>query len=42
MKRIGGGYEKFDEYISKKGKYFERILEFYMINSGGRLEYVVD
>ena len=42
MVRIGGGYEKFDDYISKKSKYFQRMLVIYMIKSGDSLEYVVD
>lgn len=42
MIRIGGGYEKFDDYISKKGKYFQRMLVIYMIKSGDSLEYVID
>jgi hypothetical protein len=42
MVRIGGGYEKFDDYIAKKSKYFQRMLVIYMIKSGDSLEYVVD
>ena len=42
MVRVGGGYERFDDYISKKGKYFQRMLVVYMIKSGDSLEYVVD
>lgn len=42
MLRIGGGYEKFIEYVPKSHKYFERSLVVYMIKSGESLEWVID
>ena len=38
----GGGYEKFETYVSSNLKYFQRMLVVYMIKSGESLEYVVD
>ena len=42
MLRIGGGYEKFVEYVPRNQKFFERSLVVYMIKSGQSLEWVVD
>jgi hypothetical protein len=42
MVRVGGGFEKFIEYIPKNHRYFERALVVYMIKSGESLEWVVD
>lgn len=42
MLRIGGGYEKFIEYVPRHHRYFERQLVIYMIKSGESLEWVVD
>lgn len=38
----GGGYEKFEDYVTSNMKYFQRMLVVYMIKSGESLEYVVD
>lgn len=40
--KVGGGYEKFDEYIPKHLLYFQRMLVVYMIKSGESLEWVID
>ena len=42
MLRVGGGYEKFEEYVPKNLRYFQRILVIHMIKSGESLEWVVD
>lgn len=42
MVRVGGGYEKFIEYVPKYHRYFERSLVVHMIKSGESLEGVVD
>ena len=42
MVRVGGGYEKFSEYVPKNHRYFERSLVVHMIKSGESLEGVVD
>ena len=42
MVRVGGGFEKFIEYIPKNHRYLERALVVYMIKSGESLEWVVD
>jgi hypothetical protein len=42
MVRVGGGYEKFFEYVPKNHRYFERSLVVHMIKSGESLEGVVD
>ena len=42
MLRVGGGFEKFIEYVPKNHRYFERSLVVHMIKSGESLEYVVD
>jgi len=42
MLRVGGGYEKFEEYITKNLRYHQRILVIHMIKSGESLEWVVD
>jgi len=42
MLRVGGGYEKFVEYVPRTHKYFERTLVVHMIKSGESLEWVVD
>ena len=42
MVRVGGGYEKFEEYVPKNTRYFQRTLVTHMIKSGESLEWVVD
>lgn len=42
MLRVGGGYEKFEEYVPKYHRYFQRVLVIHMIKSGESLEWVVD
>lgn len=42
MLRVGGGFEKFTEYVPKNHRYFERSLVVHMIKSGESLEWVVD
>lgn len=42
MVRVGGGYEKFIDYVPKNHRYFERSLVVHMIKSGESLEGVVD
>ena len=42
MLRVGGGFEKFSEYVPKNHRYFERSLVVHMIKSGESLEWVVD
>jgi len=42
MLRVGGGYEKFEEYIPKNHRYFQRMLVIHMIKSGESLEWVID
>ena len=42
MLRVGGGFEKFNEYVPKNHRYFERSLVVHMIKSGESLEWVVD
>ena len=40
--RVGGGYEKFHEYVPKNSKYFQKMLVVHMIKSGESLEWVID
>ena len=40
--RVGGGFEKFIDYVPKNHRYFERSLVVHMIKSGESLEGVVD
>jgi len=42
MVRVGGGFEKFIEYVPKNHRYFERTLVVHMIKSGESLEWVLD
>ena len=42
MLRVGGGFEKFNDYVPKNHRYFERSLVVHMIKSGESLEWVVD
>lgn len=42
MLRVGGGYEKFVEYVPRNQRYFQRALVVYMIKSGESLEWVID
>jgi hypothetical protein len=42
MLRVGGGFEKFIDYVPKNHRYFERSLVVHMIKSGESLEWVVD
>lgn len=42
MVRVGGGYEKFSEYVPRNHRYIERSLVVHMIKSGESLEGVVD
>lgn len=42
MLRVGGGYEKFDDYVPKNHRFFQRMLVVHMIKSGESLEAVVD
>lgn len=40
--RVGGGYEKFEDYVPKNHTFFQRMLVVHMIKSGDSLEAVVD
>lgn len=40
MARVGGGYEKFDEYVANNHRFFERTLLVHMIKSKESLEWV--
>lgn len=40
--RVGGGYEKFEDYVPKNHRFFQRTLVVHMIKSGESLEAVVD
>lgn len=40
--RVGGGYEKFEDYVPKNHVFFQRMLVVHMIKSGESLEAVVD
>lgn len=42
MVRVGGGYVKFEEYVFKQDRYYQRMLVVYMIKSGESLEWVVE
>ena len=41
MVKVGGGYEKFEDYVSKNERYHQRRLVTYMINNQASLEWVV-
>lgn len=40
--RVGGGYEKFEDYVAKNNKQIQKQLVIEMIKSGESLEWVVD
>jgi hypothetical protein len=40
MARVGGGYEKFEEYVANNHRFFERTLLVHMIKSKESLEWV--
>ncbi len=40
--RVGGGYEKFEDYVPQNHRFFQRMLVVHMIKSGESLEAVVD
>jgi hypothetical protein len=40
--RVGGGFEKFSEYVPKNHRFFERSLVVLMIKSGESLGWVVN
>lgn len=40
--RVGGGYERFEDYVPRNSKYFQRTLVCHMIKSGESLEWVVE
>ena len=42
MVRVGGGYVKFEEHITKNDRYYQRMLVVYMIKSGESLEWVIE
>mmetsp|Transcript_5424 Transcript_5424/g.9129 ORF Transcript_5424/g.9129 Transcript_5424/m.9129 type:complete len:352 (-) Transcript_5424:8-1063(-) len=42
MVRVGGGYEKFVEYVPRNQRYFQRMIVVYMIKSGESLEWVIE
>lgn len=42
MARVGGGYEKFDEYVANNHRFFERTLLVHMIKSKESLEWVCE
>jgi len=42
MIRVGGGYEKIQDYVSKNDKYFQRALVINMVKSENSLEYVLN
>lgn len=41
MVKVGGGYEKFEDYVAKNERYHQRRLVTYMINNQASLEWVV-
>lgn len=41
MVKVGGGYEKFEDYVSKNERYHQKKLVTYMINNQASLEWVV-
>lgn len=42
MIRVGGGYEKIQDYVSKNNKYFQRALVINMVKSENSLEFVLN
>lgn len=42
MVRVGGGYERFEEYVPNQHRYFMRMLVVHMIKSGESLEWVIE
>ena len=42
MIRVGGGYERFEDYVPKNHRLFERTLVTYMLNSDKSLDWVVN
>lgn len=42
MIRVGGGFEKFFEWVPKNHRYLERCLVVHMIKSGESLEWVIE
>lgn len=42
MVKVGGGYEKFEDYVAKSERYHQRRLVTYMINNQASLEWVVN
>ena len=42
MIRVGGGFEKFFEWVPKNHRYLERCLVINMIKSGESLEWVIE
>jgi hypothetical protein len=42
MVRVGGGYERFEEYVPNHHRYFMRMLVVHMIKSGESLEWVIE
>ena len=42
MVRVGGGYERFEEYVPGHARYFMRMLVVHMIKSGESLEWVIE
>jgi len=41
MVKVGGGYEKFEDYVPKNSRYHQKKLVTYMINNQASLEWVV-
>ena len=41
MVKVGGGYEKFEDYVAKNERYHQKRLATYMINNQASLEWVV-
>ena len=41
MIKVGGGYQRFDEYIVKNQRYHQKRLVTYMVNNQASLEWVV-
>jgi len=41
MVKVGGGYERFEEYVAKNERYHQKKLVTYMINNQASLEWVV-
>lgn len=41
MIRVGGGYERFEDYVPKNHKQFEKNLVTHMINSDNSLDWVI-